>query len=616
MNKKINSYEYVMAAYIKNLRQQQGIGVNQLCGGLCSESTFIRFEKRERTLPYETLGRILERLGNNIEDVHIYLEGDEYDKWACRTKVIYFIIKEDYNSATEILERYKEQYPKKTKLEEQFYYRMKAMIEACQDGEREIIADNLRQALARSVVDISPEGVAKEALSIQEIDMLLDYYRYTDVSAGIFRQIISYICDRKWENVATCKILPKAIYYYYLALCEEVAFDSWGIDQLIMVEKIVSESIDEQRKIGSLCFLWELLTIREGIYHAISDKMELDQITKKRAEDNSRWKAALEWLYKDQHIPERTINTAIYYMTFNVENLGKALRKRRKMLGLSVSEIAEGVMDQKTVYRIETGEVKGQKYHKLNYLERVGLPNQLIHDIFITDNLEERDLFMHMRKAKSRMNYEEGWCDLLTLKEDYKCKLTYNEQILRWYELAYLVDRRKIENGDALLRIRESAELSVNWKSLTRAKHHYYSYVEIPFLKLYFQCAETFFENENVHEELEAIEKYCFEYVDDELRYNHFKSMLSVGAVIQSVLGNVGEYEKSNKWCKRIIDMSLACRKLRRTVDIRYAMWWNKREEEKTTDVVPLSNLATLSNMLMKYEDEQFFLNKMYKVGR
>lgn len=489
---------------------------------------------------------------------------------------------------------------------------MKAMIGACQGEERQIIAEDLRKALGYSVMNIEPETVVNEALSIQEIDMLLDYYRYSNRQSLNFKVMIDYLKKKKWERTAKCKILPKAVYYYYCALNEEKNVNEWTLKQLLDMEQILTDNFEEQRKTGYLSYLWEMLELRCTVYNVLADRIgDKDENVREKLEMNTKWKAALEWLYEDQNRSKETVDMAIHYMTFNVENLGDILKRRRKMLGMSVKELANGMIDEKTVRRIENGEVKGQRHNLLYLLVRLGLPNQLIKEEFIAIEPKEREVFVKMRKSGSMQNYKERSQLLQQLKEMHKCKLPYNEQVLKWYEITVLHDTGIIDDEEAGARVKEILETNFAWDVLTKSEQRYFNYCEIGFLKLYYVYLGNRYKERTIKKELEGIEDYCKPYVNQEYGLNYMKCMLSTGASIQSILGDAGEFEKSTEWCKKTIEIALDCRRLFRTIDIRYSMWWNENEEKKATDNKPLSNLLLLSNMLEDTASEKFFIKKI-----
>jgi transcriptional regulator with XRE-family HTH domain len=612
LDKNIDAFQYAMADCIKNLRKDQKITLEQISSGLCSESAFRHFEAKRRTISNEILTRALERLGRNTEDVQIYLGGKDYEKWHCKTQIIYYIIKEKYNISDEFLKKYGEEYHNKTALEEQFYFRMKAMIGACKGEDRQIISEDLKKALGYSVKSTELEAVVNEVLSIQEIDMLLDYYRYSDQQSFNFKVIIEYLKKKKWERTEKCKILPKAVYYYYCAKNEEKSVDEWTLQQLLDMDQILTDNFEEQRKTGYLSYLWEMLELRCTVYDVLAERIgDKDESLRKKIEMNIQWKTALEWLYEDQNRTKETKNMAIHYMTFNVENLGDIFKRRRKMLGMSVKELANETIDEKTVRRIENGEVKGQRHNLMYLLVRLGLPNQLIKEEFIAIEPEERDVFVKMRKSGSMQNFKEKSRLLQQLKKMHKCTLPYNEQVLKWYEITLLNEMAVIDDEEAGIRVKEILKKKFTWNVLTQSEQRYFNYCEIGFLKLYYMYLENRYKERTIRKELEVIEDYCKPYVNQEYGLNYMKCMLSMGMVIQTVLGNSGEFKKSKEWCEKLIEIALDNRRLFRTIDIRYSMWWNENEEKKAASNKPLPNLALLSNMLEDKASEKFFNEKL-----
>ena len=84
------SLEKRFATLLSETRNQQGVTLEQLSEGLCTESQLAKIEKAER-LPARTLQkRLLERLGFELAGFENFLQAEEYEDWKEKEKIFQF----------------------------------------------------------------------------------------------------------------------------------------------------------------------------------------------------------------------------------------------------------------------------------------------------------------------------------------------------------------------------------------------------------------------------------------------------------------------------------------------------------------------------------------------
>ena len=100
------SLEKRFAALLSETRKQQGVTLEQLSEGLCTESQLAKIEKAER-LPARTLQkRLLERIGFELAGFENFLQAEEYEDWKEKEKILYYIEADDLGTAKKLLKQY------------------------------------------------------------------------------------------------------------------------------------------------------------------------------------------------------------------------------------------------------------------------------------------------------------------------------------------------------------------------------------------------------------------------------------------------------------------------------------------------------------------------------
>lgn len=203
--------------FIANLRKEKLISQEQLCEGLCDLSMLSRFERGEREPEKLLQDRFLTRLGAVPENYENFLYYKEYCRWEKRQGILHHILEEDMMEARRLLEEYRKEYDMEYSLERQFYLAMLAQILRYEGCEKKELAGVFREALELTVPDIESKGFLDRVLSLEEINLLLEYVYCNDGVLVRYEQILEYIERMDRTMLAMAKVYPKAVYYYYMA---------------------------------------------------------------------------------------------------------------------------------------------------------------------------------------------------------------------------------------------------------------------------------------------------------------------------------------------------------------------------------------------------------------
>ncbi|SFQ31875.1 Helix-turn-helix [Lachnospiraceae bacterium XBB1006] len=588
------------ANFIKMRRREQGVAIKQLCKGLCSESTLQYYEKGKRSITNELLNRIMERLGVGVEDYEQYVDNDTYQCWEARMDIIYGLAAGDYASVNNYLSVFKEEYAGKHEFERQFYLRMKAMYLACTEGDVAEIAKCLKEAIAITVPTIEAEQLGETWLSVQEIDMILDYYWYAERKPEHFLALAQYCKERNGDNEFKSKTLPKAVYYYYCSVKE--TFSTMSELELLSVEEWLSVALEEVRTRGTMMEMWEILIGQREVFRCLEKYFRGDEKFISKQSENNLEIESLLWLEKETGLEKETTNTAIYYAIRGVYNVADVIRRRRKMLHMSVEQLTAGILDEKTIRRIETGAVKGRQENLELIFEGLKLPTPMIKSEYLISNMREKELIGKLAKAMEGGGVEEAKQVMLYLNNEIDEETLYNKQRFAW-DWARL-NRKSGDTEKFYENVCRVIKMSVPLDSFYE-DIRYFTHNEL----LYYKSLAN--HTENKVRFVEYLERYYENNYGTAQEINEAGIMESVLDTVQCIYGNLGLFEESNRCCQQILRIVRVNKFLYSAIDTRYALWWNDYEEKKTTDITPLSYLKTLSELIYDKASADFYQRKI-----
>ncbi|MDE6915247.1 MAG: helix-turn-helix domain-containing protein, partial [Lachnospiraceae bacterium] len=347
-------------ALIRKAREIQGITLEALCRDLCSFSMIGKIERGERLAGKELRDRILARLGVCSDGYENFLFYEDYLVWKQKQRIVNAIEKSEFATAEEFLEAY-EQKNSGYNLEKQFCLVMRAQILQKRRGDPSAIAKLYEEAVKLTVSDIDCVSVKDLCLSVQELDMILEYERCCRPKrlASRCEEILSYISSEVFDTYSYVKIYPKVIYYLYLST-EEYSRD-W-----IRLLRLSSKGIEQLRTTGRMYYLWELIEIRKEGMLRIMDSVVDDADGRKRqalqnvADTMTEWLEALDFVHGLCGTHRRMETSCYLYQQKEAYCISDVIRRRREMLGLTKKALCKGICSEKTIGRLEAKKTKPQ----------------------------------------------------------------------------------------------------------------------------------------------------------------------------------------------------------------------------------------------------------------
>lgn len=375
-------------------RNRAGMTLNELSRGLCSRAFLMRVETGERTCDKMIADALLQRAGVSADKFSHLLSPKEQLLLMLREQMLSAVERGNEAEARELIARYRRKTERKGKLHKQLLLLAQVMLDWKCGGKTEIMQERLAEAwgitMGGSLMEDMVSGKKKDmGMTLTEFVLLMMHYRLleeqgdlTQASAG-YAWLLSHL-ERFSDVGDRAKLYPQIAYRRMLLLMQE-----GKTEEAVQLAKKGVELLQEE---GRLFYLTKFLRFI----------LEHDEDTPERSEKLKEILESIEWVYGKYEVEEKEWVWNIPYGVAGLELFGNIIRSRRKVLGMSQEDLADGICDPVSVSRIEQGKVapKKQVYQKL--LARVGMTGDRYES---TIQVERPELLAEADKA----------CTLMTL---------------------------------------------------------------------------------------------------------------------------------------------------------------------------------------------------------
>lgn len=632
--------------FIESTMDNCGITTEQLTYGLCDTEEWDSLLAGEY-LDKLMMSRLLDRLGCRGARCDILLFGSEYDDWQERMDVVFAI----NDGGTELAEKILEEYACRKivqknidkmgcneRLEYQFVLMMQAYIMLGGRFDRTELIAKLQEAAVLTIpqgVDVAFDNGMKIILSVQELDILLEYYyqhvcreieekniKTVDCYIGRIRKVIDYILSADWFNaLSKANILPKAVYYVMLSKQKKIRLNMDNEDELIFIaEELKSygrwlsdydNAIEALRNDGRTYYLAELCDMMDIIVSRMKRLLSEDVCKSMKLDDikntADRCREMLLYIEKLTGISRYTKNGMYMYFEPNVYRMEKVVADRRRLLGITQNQLAEGICTAKTIRRLEQGHCRPHGYNLYEILNRLELYSDFVMDEIVSYDAGDMELLEKVYDAIGMNETERAQELLQTLKANLDMEYTRNRQTIERLETNFAYGRREIELKVYLEKMKNIIGYSVKYEHVLKNPAVYLT-----------SCETTILHNmqnkQNEQDRLMYLYSIPSQYVRGELFIRKIEFCKTKFA---SDAGNRGEYEKSNSIFMDVIQKNTKLKRIYNIDRCIYGIWWNNNMQHKysTEQSKELLNICIdISDFSKGYVYKQFFL-KQYKIN-
>lgn len=599
--------------FIAKLRREKHISLEQLCDGLCDVSMLSRFERGEREPEKLLQSRFLTRLGAVPENYENFLYYDDYRRWEKRQGILHHILEEKIAEARVMLEEYYEEYDMGEALELQFYLAMLAQIRRYEGCEKEELADLFQRALRLTVPNLEQLGFMDRALSLEEINLLLEQVYCSEETLDRYEDILIYIEKMERTMLAMAKVYPKAVYYYYMA------WETQGTKEPSMTLRMMElcdKAIEILRDANRMFYLWELFCMKEKLAPLLPETVRKAETVQARLLQCKEWRETLEEIYRDYGVTIAMYEFCYLYVESENYCIGDVIRIRRKMLGLSQKKLCAGLCDDRTVSRLERHIGKPQKETVQRLFDRLNLSTELNRTELVTDSQEAIEKYEELCIQNNNRNFDRVEELIKELKKMISMKVPSNVQALSRNELLNLYNQGKVSKQDYIDDMKKTLGCTVPYKAAVKIDKKYLTKEEISCLQnITVKIGWDFPEMQECVVTLIAV---C---ENQTYSVNYVRMYEYIMATVSSHLGDNGQFDYSNEIKKNIISLSLKHRRLKIIDSALYGLVWNNEQqlrgsvkEKAKLKAYELKKCIQMGELCKNVYRKDFYKSKLQKV--
>lgn len=610
-----NSIEF--GKYINSLREKDNISMTAVCDGICNRSTLSRIENGKKEVSKLVQDRFLGRLGVTSENFENMIFGDEYDRWMLMQDIIELVHCEEMEKADRLLCKMEREWNIRERcetgddldaiLEMQFCLCMKAQIRCYQKADTAELGALYYEALSQTITIFQNKNVEKSVFegkyySVEEINIIIEYCRYVPTADGLIymREVIDFIKKRFNDNLAIAKVYPKAVYYLYL-LENRVGLEDMDKNEQLL--KHATDAIECLRSALRSYYLCELLD------------MKLDLLRRCAGDGISTWEAAndsfdvighidtdYEKMYgnTDEYSPETQyawcrINRCVLeeihsragvkaymyefgyiYADMEVYCIEEIISKRRKMLGMGLKALSEGICSDRTIIRIEKKAAKTQRHIIHPLLERLGLSGEFNRIEIVSSDTEIHEMFNRLRVFLNDREFDkaEDLVDSISARIDMG--IVQNRQALSRIRTCIMYHRGEIDTREFINRIKEILEYTLPYRIAVSDMPKYMTNEESACLQNILATKQS--DEPEVKECFDALLR-MYEAKEDKIN-NHFGMYEFVMMPLASYMGDCGMYDDADDKSGIIFVNALYNRRIVGVAGSMYDMLWNDMQRK------------------------------------
>lgn len=378
-----------MGRFIGQLRDYEGVSLQQLAHGLCSIPHLNRIENGEREIGKQLTDTFFQRLGKPAELFERILDWDEFQQWQKRQEIITYLNNGNIAAARTSAAEYGATTAEV--LDQQFHAIVELDCCALEGATPTQLLPMVNAALKLTQPTFEIDPIDTLLLSRNEGRLFFAHLKLREELEGLdtvaqeYHALWRYFFNRRYESRERVYILP----YIALRMIENDYASGCFSSALTLCENTLEELTKEYR----LYAYAELLEWKQRLHDAMGNP---DRTPEKLL---SHLSSLLEYA------PEQVSLLVPCEELGNVYCLNHVIRDRRKLLGISQEDLSDGICAPHTMSRIENHGGKIQRKKRRLLLQRVNMSGERYDYEVITDRYEDYLL----RSELDRATTAEDW---------------------------------------------------------------------------------------------------------------------------------------------------------------------------------------------------------------
>ncbi|MDE7272268.1 MAG: hypothetical protein K2N95_04275 [Lachnospiraceae bacterium] len=608
--------------FLCQVRKEEKVLLQQLAEGLMTASQLARIEKGQRPVCKNMRDRLLGRLGIASDLYENLLNVEDYTTWEQQRNILCEIERKDLQKAQELLAAYERQEPEvsKDKIKQQFCLVMRAEILKQQDAALGEIGGCYEKAVKLTVPDVESLCIAKRLLSIQEVNMVLEYWFYhraADFSEKC-KDLMAFVETSVYDTFSKVKIYPKIAYYYLQECFSELGGQT--LDRLREGLQICDRAIEMLRDTGRAFYLLEILEIKvkilERIDKSLDESRELQELERSgtACKESAELAKLLRELSEEYGVHAYMQDCTYLYRQRWMFYVGDVLRIRRTMYGLTQKELCGGDCSVRTLRRTEKREVNMQQETLGVLLKKLGLSKEFQRACLVSNDREVLKLREELADCRNNCEPKKAREVLRRMKARVSDEILENQQYIMEAEASLDWMEGKITKEQFVAREEAALQCTLKVKDLYQMKEVYLTQMEM-------SCIRKRIQGLSDEEKRE-----CINFLIDFFEWHEKRNVLSECiamyefATIRAIceLGNLEEYQLSTDLAKKVLSEDLRCKRIWGIEGYVYEILWNENEqhikdgqiEENKKMTESLKKCIILSHFCKRTFYENFYYKK------
>lgn len=445
---------------------------------------------------------------------------------------------------------------------------MKAEVLKQQNADSQEIGACYEQAVRLTIPDIEHFCLEKRLLSIQEVNMVLEYEFYHKDRDFLQKcaVLMSYVAASVYDELSKVKIYPKIVYYYLREVFSVAASEM--PEQSEESLQVCNQAIEMLRNTGRAFYLIELLEAKCKLLKSIeTDKEEYKEC--------AELVKLFRELYCEYDVPVYMQDCVYLYRQRWVFYIGDVLRIRRKMYGLTQEELCKGICVPKTLRRTERMKRNMQQDMLAAVMRRLGLSKEYQRVWLVTNDEDVVKLYEELTKCRNNFDVQRARDLLNQIEKKISLDIPENRQYFIEVEASLDWMEGKINNEEFARREETALRCTLNIDKLLNADEIYLTEMEMSCMRKRMRGLEKTEKGEYIKLFLRIFEQY-------ERKKELFDCIAMyefVMVCMANELGNMDEHQISIRIDKKLIQESLKCKRLWAVSNSLYDILWNESEQ-------------------------------------
>lgn len=563
---------YEFGKYISKTRMSNHLSLEQLSEGICDSSNLNRIEHGKRYADKLTRDRMLGRIGIDGYDYENYINIKEYGQWKIRMEILNNISNGNLKEVYQKIKTYSESYDKycNGNLKMQFCIFAYAQIKKRKGYNRRlgrIFADALE-----CTVKCSCDMISSKVLSVQELLFIMDdaCYNRKPERMQIYEQVVEYIEKPYFDVFSKAMIYPKAV----VNICREIFMEQNEPDRQSYVRmlELCSGAKDILGEAKRTYYLWELSRLLKNIYsYFLKNDGENSEngVTREQAEGNQGFMRAFKEAGRLAGISVKMQDDTYIYKEYGVYCTADVIYKRRRTLGLTVRQLADGYMIERTLAKIESGRANPHATTIKELFKRLNMSAEYSRLEIVTDKVEAKDTIRKLKANCNGLEYDKALVLLTNLKGMIDLDIPVNRQYIIRTESCIEYDLGLIDKQQHIEDIIQALECTIPYEKIVYGDELFMTQEESMCINSIFSCGSSDFDSKKI-EFIEYVYKNCSD-INHEWMYDVFMSNIA------SWCGNEGDYDTSDRLSRELIKNCLIKGRLNLVDANFYNMAWNMK---------------------------------------